>query len=60
MDRFEAGDGALLAGDRVDALIQAMSSFVDESGFDDWRDALRHRPNETQAVIAGYWQGGTA
>jgi Ca2+-binding RTX toxin-like protein len=52
---IQAGDGSKLLNNQVDQLIQAMASYTASTGLT-WDQAIDQRPQEVQAVLAGYWQ----
>jgi Ca2+-binding RTX toxin-like protein len=52
---IQAGDGSRLLSNQVDQLIQAMASYTASTGLT-WDQAIDQRPQEVQAVLAGYWQ----
>jgi len=51
---IQAGDGSRLLSNQVDLLIQAMASYTASAGLT-WDQAIDQRPQEVQAVLAGYW-----
>ncbi len=52
---IQTGDGSRLLSNQVDQLIQAMASYTTSTGLT-WDQAIDQRPQEVQAVLAGYWQ----
>jgi Ca2+-binding RTX toxin-like protein len=52
---IQAGDGSRLLSTQVDLLIQAMASYSAQTGLT-WDQAIDQRPQEVEAVLAGYWQ----
>ncbi|MBI3379049.1 MAG: hypothetical protein HY035_11710 [Nitrospirae bacterium] len=55
IDEFRTADGRHLDDRRVELLIQAMASFSADNGMS-WTEAIQQKPQETQAVLAQYWE----
>jgi Ca2+-binding RTX toxin-like protein len=55
IETFHTSDGAVLAGDDVNRLIESMASFTATTGLD-WSDAVDQQPDEVRALLAGYWE----
>jgi Ca2+-binding RTX toxin-like protein len=52
---FTAADGRQLLNTQVDALVQAMSTFCTEKGFNTWNDAIAGDQAGVEAVLSQYW-----
>ncbi len=55
VETIQAGNGQTLLHTQVNQLIQAMASFSQQTGLT-WDQALDHRPQDVQAVLAASWQ----
>jgi Ca2+-binding RTX toxin-like protein len=55
IEAFHTSDGAVLASDDVNRLIESMASFTATTGLD-WSDAVDQQPDEVRALLAGYWE----
>ncbi len=60
IESIEAGNEAAVTNAAVDQLIQAMTSFGATHGDISWEEAITTYPDETQAMLASYWQAGVA
>ena len=54
-ETIQAGNGQTLLHTQVEQLIQAMAAFSQQTGLT-WDQAIDHRPQDVQAVLAASWQ----